>query len=136
MYTAKINRKDYVDGVVRVFVDFTNGTDTYTESCIPQDENGFKYWVKSRLTAFNTAPVIETNYTDGSTVDVSEPVVVPPTLTQAEIDRNEWFKDYEKWVKIKSTLIDTGILTGNEAPLVTLKGRVTTNFKAAYIALL
>lgn len=134
MYTAKINRKDYVAGVLRVFVDFTNGTDTYTEHCIPQDENGLKFWVKSRLATYNAGAVIDTGYVDGSTIDVSDPVVTPPVLTQAEIDQQEWLKDYAKWVKVKTTLIDTGVLTGSETQVVALKNKVTTNFKPAYLA--
>lgn len=136
MYTAKINRKDYVNGVVRVFVDFTNGTDVYTEACIPQDEDGLKFWVKSRLAAFNVGEVVETNYTDGADIDVSDPVVTPPTPTQAELDRDEWLKDYRKYTKVKTTLVDTGILTGNEAWFVTLRNKVTTNLLPAYLDLI
>jgi hypothetical protein len=62
-----------------------------------------------------------------------DPVINPPAPTQSEIDRRQWINDYNKWVKIKQTLIDTGILTGSEAPLVTLKDRVKTNFKPAYL---
>lgn len=133
MFTAKINRKDYVNGVVRVFVDFTNGTDTYTESCIPQDEAGLKFWVKSRLAAFNVGEVVEANYVDGADIDVSDPVVTPPTPTQAELDRAEWLKDYARWVRVKTTLIDTGIFTGNEAPAVALKNKVSSNFVPDYL---
>lgn len=133
MYTAKINRKDYVDGVVRVFVDFTNGTDTYTEACIPQNEDGLKFWVKSRLETLNSAEVIEATYTDGSAVDVSEPEVVVPVLTAQEIAKNEWFILYNKWVKIKTTLIDTGVLTGNEAKVLALQNKVKADFIPSYL---
>jgi len=136
MYTATIIRKDLVPQGTRVFVDFTDGTTTLSETCIPQNVDGLKYWIKSRLETLNSAPEIDTKYPDGVTADVSDPVVTPPVLTQEEIDRDTWFADYQKWVKIKNTLIDTGILTGNEAPLVTLKAKVTTGFKAGYIALL
>lgn len=133
MFTAKINRKDQVGGLVRVFVDFTDGVETYTEACIPQDELGFKHWVKARLTAFNSGEEIETDFIDGSTVDVSDPVVPPPTLTAAETARDAWLVKYRKWVKVKSTLIDTGILTGNEAPVLALKNSVTNDLLPAYL---
>lgn len=133
MYTAKINRKDYIDGVVRVFVDFTEGEKTYTEACIPQDENGLKFWVKSRLATYNTGPVIESVYVDGAVVDVSEPVVVPPIPTAQEIAKEEWFKNYKKWIKVKTTLIDTGVLTGNETKVLALQNKVRTDFLLAYI---
>lgn len=134
MYTAKINRKDYVAGVLRVFVDFTDGVTTISENCIPQNEDGLKFWIKSRLETFNSASTIESTYADGADVDVSDPVVTPPVLTQAEIDQQEWLKDYAKWVKVKTTLIDTGVLTGSETQVVALKNKVTTNFKPAYLA--
>lgn len=133
MYTAKVTRKDYINGAIRVFVEFTNGTDTITENCIPQNEDGLRFWIKSRLETFNAAAVIDSTYTDGATVDVSDPVVPPVVPTQAELDEQAWVADYTKWVKIKTTMIDTGILTGSETPLVNLLNKVKTNFKPAYL---
>ena len=133
MFTAKVISKEQVGGTIRFSVEFTDGTKTVMEQSVPQDEVGFKYWVKSRLDTFNSAPILDAKYVEGSTVDVSEAVVTPPAPTQAEIDRNTWLKNYAKWVKVKTTLIDTGILTGNETQLVTLKGKVQTDFKPAYL---
>ncbi len=134
MYTATVQSKTVeANGVIAVNVIFTDGTNNIPETVRPSDMDGFKYWVKSRLTALNAVPVLQTTLADGATVDVSDPVVVPPTLTQAQIDLNTWLGDYAKWIKIKTTLIDTGILTGSEAPVVALKTKVQTNFKASYL---
>lgn len=133
MYTAKIQRKDYINGAIRVFVEFTNGTEIYTESCIPQDENGFKHWVKSRLDTLNSASIIETNYLVGSTIDISDPVPISIELTVEEIARNEWIENYRKWLKVKETLIDTGVLTGSEIKVLQLQNKVKTDFLSSYI---
>lgn len=136
MYTAKIFDKSFNAGILRVQVEFTNGTDSIYESCVPQDEGGLKYWVKSRLDQLNFATTIDSKLPIGSTVDVSTPTPVIPTQTAAEIARDEWLKDYRTWVKVKSTLIDTGILTGSETKVVNLKAKVMSGFLPAYVDLI
>lgn len=133
MYTAKINRKDYVAGVLRVFVDFTDGVTTISENCIPQNEDGLRFWIKSRLETFNSAPTIESKYADGADVDVSDPVVVPPTPTADEIARVEWIKRYFKYVKVKTTLVDTGVLPADNAQVTTLRTWLTSNIRPEYL---
>ena len=131
MYTASIKSKELENGVLKVIVEFSDGVTTVEEWCKPQNWDGFKYWVKSRLETFNTGK--DFSLADGQAVDVSDPVVVPPTPTQAEIDRNEWFKQYAKWIKIKYNLIDTGIVAANAPQLVTLLDNIKTGFKASYL---
>lgn len=136
MYTAKIHDKSFDAGVLRVQVEFTDGVTSLFESCVPQDEGGLKYWVKGRLAQLNFAGEVDNKFPVGSTVDVSEPVTTPIVKTQAEIDRDKWLNKYNKWVKIKTTLIDTGILTGDEANLVTLKGKVQSGYLPEYLDLI
>lgn len=133
MYTAKLKNKTQDGAAIRFHVEFTDGSMSYTESCIPQDEEGFKFWVKSRLTVFNSSKTIADTTAIDSAIDVADPVVIPPTPTQAEIDRAAWLGNYQKWTKVKATLIDTGILTGNETQLINLKNKVQTDFKPAYL---
>lgn len=136
MYTAKIFDKSFTAGVLRVQVEFTNGTESIFESCVPGGEEGLKYWIKGRLDQLNFAVVADSKFPTGANVDVSTPVVVPPTPTASEIARDAWLKNYRTWVKVKETLIDTGILTGNETKLVTLKAKVMSDFLPAYVDLL
>lgn len=136
MYTAKIHDKSFDAGVLRVQVEFTNGTESLFESCVPQDEGGLKYWIKSRLDQLNFATVIDTKYSVGTTVDVSTPVEQAPVQTAEEIAAEKWLKKYYKWVKIKTTLIDTGILTGNETAVAALKGKVQSDYLPAYLDLI
>lgn len=133
MYTAKIISKEYVNGALKVTVEFTDGTTSVQEFCIPQDFDGLKYWVKSRLATFNGAKEIDTTFSVDDEIDVTEPIVQPPAPTAEEIARDAWLKNYFKWVKVKTTLIDTGILTGNETKVVQLKTKVQTDFLPTYI---
>jgi len=52
--------------------------------------------------------------------------------TPAEIAQGEWIKDYHKLQQVQK-LIDLGVLTGNEAPIVALKTKVKSDFKVAYL---
>lgn len=133
MYTAKIKSKEFINGALKVTVDYSNGVTTVTESCIPQDFDGLKFWVKSRLDTFNGGQEIDSTFNVDDPIDPTDPVVKPPAPTAGEIARNTWLADYRKWIKVKTTLIDTGIFTGNEAPAVALKNKVTNNFLADYL---
>lgn len=131
MYTAKIHDKSFDAGVLRVQVEFTDGTTSLFESCIPQDEGGLKYWIKGRLDQLNFASTSDVKYAVGSTVDLSETPVIQKT--QAEINRDNWVLLYQRWLRVKTGLIDTGILTGNEAKVVALKAKVQSDFLPAYV---
>lgn len=132
MFTAKIINKEYVNGALQVTVAFTDGVTTINESCIPQDLNGLKFWVKSRLDTFNSAKQIDSDF---SVDDPIEPPTTPtpPTLTPEEQAREAWLLDYTKWVRVKTTLIDTGIFTGSETPAVNLKNKVKNGFLPDYL---
>lgn len=136
MYTAKVLNKEFVNGALKVTVEFTDGTTTVTESCIPQDFNGFKFWVKSRLATFNGGKEVDATFNIDDVVDVTDPIITPEPPTQAELDQQEWLSDYDKWVKVKTTLIDTNVLTGNEPQVQTLLNKVKTNLKPEYLNLL
>lgn len=136
MYTAKIVNKDYVGGALQISVEFTDGVKTITEHCTPSDEGGFKHWVKSRLATFNYAKQADATVAVNDVIDVTDPAPVIPVQTAEETARDKWLKKYNKWVKIKTTLIDTGILTGDEANLVTLKGKVQSDYLPEYLDLI
>lgn len=140
MWTAKINKKEESSGLQRVYVDFTNGEKTVTEWCIPSDEAGFKHWVKSRISAFETASAMEA-LIDGQEIDLTETTSEPSELTQEEIDRNTWL---EKWNEYKAAkkgmdeLTDAGIIPTDEeqAAFETLKQWVADNRKMEYTHLI
>lgn len=133
MYTAKIQGKSYNEGVLWVNVEFTNGVDKVVIGMSPQDETALKMWVKEKLSFFNQTKSAIESMADGVQIDVSEPTPETPIVPNDVKLRREWIDRYNKWVKVKNTLIDTGILTGAETPLVNLKNKVKTDFLPDYI---
>ena len=136
MYTAKIFDKSFIAGVLRVQVEFTNGVESLFESCVPQDEQGLKHWIKSRLAQLNFASDINSKLPNGTDIDVTDSVVAKVAQTPEELAQIKWVVQYLKWIKIKTTLIDTGILTGDEPKIVALKTKVQEGFVPSYLDLI
>jgi hypothetical protein len=132
MFIAKVKSKEYQNGVLRITVTFTDGVTSVDEWCIAQDEDGFKFWVKSRLATFNSGPAIESKYLDGEVVVIDDSVE-PHVPTPEEIARDTWLKNYRKWIEVKTKLVDTGILTGSETKVTQLKAKVQSDFLPAYL---
>ena len=136
MYTATIISKSIQRAAKRVVVDveFTNGVDTFTESFtfglqVTSDE--LKRAIKTfadRLEAIqaNIEQVAPLGVVDTSTV-----VDVAPTA--AELAKQEWFRGFGRLERVQQ-LIDLGVLTGSETPVVNLRNKVKNDFKATYVA--
>ena len=128
MYTATLKSKTLgADGIVSVEVEFTDGVTTVSETVKPASLNNLKVWVSNRLSVLNGSKDIDANATVGA------PITTAVAPTQAELDRDAWLADYRKWVKVKTSLIDTQILNGNETAVVALQTKVKNGFKASYI---
>lgn len=118
MYTANIiNKVAQPDGTIKIEVQFTNGTiTTPSEFVTPSDKNGLDYYIKGRLDALNfVAPDV------GPYVPPAP--VVPPALTQAEIDLN----NFSKWMQLTIALNaakQMGWITGDEPMVVNVKNKV------------
>lgn len=132
MYTAKIINKEEIDNIFSITVEFTNGTKTIIEKVKPQDEDGFKHWVRSRLQSLETSEALQTADNLGQVIDLSTPESID-TRTQAEKDRDTWLIKYNKWVRIKTTLIDTGVVSANNPQAVAFLEDVKTGFLTSYI---
>lgn len=59
--------------------------------------------------------------------------VAEPVLTQAEKDRAAWLYKHAKWVRIKTTLIDTGIIPATNPKAQAMIDDLKTTLKAEYI---
>ena len=136
MYIAEITSKtfDKATSQLVVGVTFTDGTDTQTQSLrfgADFDFNAVKRNIKQRLELLNAGGANAEAIAVG-TVDVS--TVVDDTRTVEEIEASEWLRNFQRLEKVQQ-LIDLGVLTGNETPVKTLRTKVSTDFKAAYINL-
>ena len=136
MFKAKFNRKEESNGLYTFFVDFTNDEETYTESCIPQDVNGFNYWIKSRLDAYNTKHELDALLVSGEEIDPG--VLSPkPILSEFEQRKAAWFATNDKlqfFLKLKNTAIETGkeITPERQAEIDTLATYVDENIDRAF----
>lgn len=134
MYTAKVLKKEVENGIVKVFVTFTDGVNSQTEWCIPQDRQGFDFWVKSRLSVFNTGQELQADLADGADIDVSN---TTPTLSQAELDKQAWFAKYnelEQLEKIATKNFLTGArLTALNNKISSAKSFLDANAKVEYL---
>lgn len=134
MYTHKIISKEVENGVLVLGVEFSNGTDVVTEAVKPSDAVGLKRWVKARIASLNSLKELESLNID-DVVDTSEAVTADTRTTQ-EIAKDEWFVKYRKWVQIKETLIDTGVLIGDEPKIASFLADVKAGFQPAYVDLI
>ena len=130
MWTPNLRQIERVNGNVKLVVDFTNGTEKATQEYTLSSPQPLKYLVKPMIDNLNALDTFQGSLNVGS-IDITPDTVTPKT--QAEKDLEQFLKDYSLWVKVKNNLIDTGILTGNEAQVVALKSKVQSEFKPAYI---
>ena len=130
MYTATINRKEDRGGVLEIFVDFSNGEKTYTESCKPQDRAGFNHWVASMLKSYNTSEELRLEDNVGQVITP----VTTPEPTVAEQEKALWIKRDAIKEQVDKA-IAKGYLTGTEPKVVQLNNWLKTNFKPGYLDL-
>lgn len=127
MFTPTIKSIDKSDGRLRLVVSFSDGTNT-VEDVIFTTPVSVKATLKNRCDDLNTL------YSAPLTTGVFDTTPDVVTQTQAEIDKTTFFTDYRKWQTVK-TLIDSGILTGNEIKVTALKTKVQNEFKPEYFDL-
>ena len=134
MWTAKIVSVTKLAGRITIRIEYSNGTEKFEEelyATVGVDLAWLQGQVRTRVAAFNAAYTFADTLAPNQVIDQTPPTVTPPT--QAEQDLADWVKLYYRWVKVKTTLIDTGILTGNETAVTNLKTQVQTRFKPAYV---
>ncbi len=129
MYTAKLKNRVIESGIIRWVVEFTNGSDTFSDS--------FKQTKYSNLQIAIANKLAELNFVDTFTIDANidstVPVEIP--LTQAEIARKVWMNDW-RILKVANELISNGVIVNTLPVYVAHKQKVSDNFKVAYIPFL
>lgn len=115
---------------VEFTVEYTDGTKFIDSLVIPQDEDGLIYWVKSRLNTLNSAEELPLKYPIGTAVGAI-PLEEVPTTEVAE--RDAWLNDYLRYQRIKTGLIDTGLMSGDDKTLSDLRSDLQVGFKPEYL---
>lgn len=126
MYTAKLINRLIEGGKIRWVVEFSNGTDTFTDSFSERKYQDLQRTVARRLA--------ELNFVDTFTVDtvIDSTLPVDVVLTQEEIDRNQWLMDWRK-LETANKLVQAGVIAGTLPAYVTFKNKVAADFKVGYI---
>lgn len=131
MYTASLTNKIPEAGKIRFVVTFTDGADSFTKEIIQDvgsiNHEEIKRQVARVLTDLNTPPDIPTGAIGSPTA--------PPATPQAEIDRNQWLKDWNN-LKGANQLIAAGIIADTLPAYTTLKNKVIADFKNSYVTYL
>jgi hypothetical protein len=130
MWKAILRGRVDVGGATRVTVEFSDGINSVTEQCVPQNKEGFEHWVKSRLETFNSSKIIEQTYPINQEVSVSEPQ--EPEVTADEAARIAWFNDFFRLERVQK-LIDLGIVLPTNAKVVALKDKIKAGLRPEYI---
>ena len=121
---TRVLRITYSDGSRSLFERFDFRSDT--------DLAYIQRRARDKIAALDAQDALYAALSDGPITPAS-PDPPPPTPTQAELDREAWLVKYRRWVKVKTTLIDTEILIGNEAPVVNLKAEVQSGLLPSYL---
>lgn len=129
MYTAKLKNRVIENGIIRWVVEFSDGTDTFSDSFKQTKYSNLQIAVANKLAELN---FVDT-FTIDANIDSTVPVQTPPT--QAEIDRNVWINDW-RILKVANDLIANGVIVDTLPAYVSHKQKVSNNFKVAYIPFL
>lgn len=113
-------------------ITFTNGTRDITVQTFVSSKEEAKQTIKNRLAQLNEQEELAAEV-ENDTLDLSDPT--PPEKTQAELNLEEWVKDWTNLQKVQP-LIDAGVLDGTEQPVVNLRNKVKSGFKPAYLDLI
>lgn len=130
MYTATVISKEYDGGALKLTVQFENGEKSFTETCIPQNQEGFDYWIKSRLEVFNSGTDIDSKIEVGDLV-IPE-VKVPDPIDPIAVERQAFFSDLNHFYRVKLNMLDNGFLAEDDADVVALKDKIKRAYKAEY----
>lgn len=134
-WTAKIAEKKLTDrGLLEVSVDYTNGTlvirkDIQVSNA--QDQKWLKGQIKAQVKILEALTAYEQEVTVGDVDLTPDPIIPPPTPTQAELNRAKWAEDYNKLQKLE-TLLTKKLIKSNDAELLALRTSVEADFKPEY----
>ena len=130
MFTATTISKREVPQGIEYTIEFSDGTRTVIEPVIPQDEDGFRYFIEARLKSLNSSKTLPDKFVDGEVISFDD---TTPVLTQAQIDQNQYFNDLNRYNRITTYLVEPGFVAGDFPEVVALSAKLKTNFKPEYL---
>jgi hypothetical protein len=138
MYTAKILRKTADLQLKKVYVDLeylNNGVQVATETREFGLDVTLDQVTRYALNSAQRLEAVELNLGTlpvGTDLDLASVVDVPPT--QAELDRRDWFRNFNRLEQLTKLNTLGALRPALVTDLDTLKATVAADFKKAYIA--
>lgn len=137
MWTAKKTNVSKQNGEIQITVEFTNGTDTFSEVLRSKtvNDNFVSDYVKSRIEQLTKIDQLATEL--GSVIDIpvveTQPVVTPVvTKTAQEIALSDFVYHLGRYKKLLS-LVSMGILDAKDASIATEKTYCTANYSLSML---
>ena len=134
MFTSSIKTKSFFNGECKVEVEFTDGTQKWSEPFSVKGQEDLNSKVKSRLQILNELETFSASLPLGAYTPTTTPEV-PPTAD--EIARDAWLSDWAKLVSAQK-VIDHGVTltTQQQNAVTTIRNRIATNLKVEYLGLI
>ena len=131
MFTYTIATKDFFNGQLKVTGKFSNGVQSFTEDFTITSKDQLDRQIKNRIKQLEEMQVLETQLASGDYTPAADVVTVQ---TQEEIDRQKWFRDFNRLEQLTKLNTLGALRPALVADLDTLRTTVATDFKKAYIA--
>jgi len=125
MFTAKLtNKRELENGQLEVTVEYTDGTDTHTETFVPQDKQGYIYRTLQVAESLTTAKELKTEDNVGK--EIVDPLAVD-TRTADEKAQALWLEAYYRLEKLEK-IASQAFLTDTKLTALTRKIDETKKF--------
>jgi hypothetical protein len=128
MYTAQSIAKDLLNGRLTVVVEYTNGTDTFTESLYAttgNDPNWLQNAVNRKLDDLNSLETFAAELKLGKVKKAIKSLEAPQEVDQ-------WRSDYQKFRAYQETN-QLGITSPSDPDFAALKAKVKAGFKKDFL---
>lgn len=126
MWQAEIESKTFENGVLKIGVQYTNGTQKFSESIdlTGGDMKTLSIKIQSKLDTLNASEATNTAIMLGN--------FSAPVPDQAEVDKQIYFSDLQTLQKMQS-LIDSGIKDAQDKDFTDLQLKIKAEFKPEYV---
>ena len=130
MFTPKLkSKRELENGQLEVTVEYTDGTDTHTETFVPQDKQGYIHRTEQVAESLTTAKILKTEDNVGKEIVATLAV---DTRTADEKAQALWLEAYYRLEKLEK-IASQAFLTDTKLTALTKKIADTKTFLDANI---
>lgn len=134
-WTAKLTKAAKVSGGINVAIEYTNGVDTVTKTYRFDHLNTkrLKRLARNEVANLESWGSETINVAVGADIDLTPPTPpAEPVPTQAQLDRDAWFKDWQQ-LSALLLLVDAELILPTDSRISPLKTSLSAGLKPAYL---